>query len=156
MYIILWNLCNASLMILFFFFAVADQRGGDERLARHPADVWAAELEGGSGCCHDIRSAWGVLFPLWSVEGYRRQPLLPLCFQINPHSWTCVAIVCFPDLLGGRLEAAENIQLRAQACLCYICAGNIEKLVSCWSRAQDGHCPLSLQVGLHTPSSYVS
>ncbi|XP_056874425.1 protein transport protein Sec31A isoform X4 [Takifugu flavidus] len=49
------------------------------------------------------------------------------------------------DLLGGRLEAAENIQLRAQACLCYICAGNIEKLVSCWSRAQDGHCPLSLQ-----------
>ncbi|CAG05283.1 unnamed protein product [Tetraodon nigroviridis] len=29
--------------------------------------------------------------------------------------------------------------------LCYICAGNIEKLVSCWSSAQDGHCPLSLQ-----------
>lgn len=70
------------------------------------------------------------------------------------HTRVC-AIVCFSDLLGGRLEAAENIQLRAQACLCYICAGNIEKLVSCWSRAQDGHCPLSLQVGLHTPS-YVS
>ncbi|XP_034751954.1 protein transport protein Sec31A isoform X4 [Etheostoma cragini] len=49
------------------------------------------------------------------------------------------------DLLGGRLEAAEDAQLRAQACLCYICAGNVEKLVSCWTRAQDGHCPLSLQ-----------
>uniref|UniRef100_A0A8C4HUD3 Protein transport protein Sec31A n=1 Tax=Dicentrarchus labrax TaxID=13489 RepID=A0A8C4HUD3_DICLA len=49
------------------------------------------------------------------------------------------------DLLGGRLEAAEDAQLQAQACLCYICAGNVEKLVSCWSRAQDGHCPLSLQ-----------
>uniref|UniRef100_H3D7K1 Protein transport protein Sec31A n=1 Tax=Tetraodon nigroviridis TaxID=99883 RepID=H3D7K1_TETNG len=48
------------------------------------------------------------------------------------------------DLLGGRLEAADTMQLRAQAC-CYICAGNIEKLVSCWSSAQDGHCPLSLQ-----------
>uniref|UniRef100_UPI003AAFBE03 protein transport protein Sec31A n=1 Tax=Centroberyx gerrardi TaxID=166262 RepID=UPI003AAFBE03 len=49
------------------------------------------------------------------------------------------------DLLGGRLEAAEESQLQAQACLCYICAGNVEKLVSCWTRAQDGYCPLSLQ-----------
>lgn len=50
------------------------------------------------------------------------------------------------DLLGGRLEAAEEAQLQAQACLCYICAGNVEKLVSYWTKAQDGHCPLSLQV----------
>uniref|UniRef100_A0A3Q3A956 Protein transport protein Sec31A n=1 Tax=Kryptolebias marmoratus TaxID=37003 RepID=A0A3Q3A956_KRYMA len=49
------------------------------------------------------------------------------------------------DLLGDRLEAAEDTQLKSQACLCYICAGNMEKLVSCWSRAQDGHCPRSLQ-----------
>ncbi|XP_029025368.1 protein transport protein Sec31A isoform X2 [Betta splendens] len=49
------------------------------------------------------------------------------------------------DLLGGRLEAAEDAQLQAQACLCYICAGNVEKLVSCWTKAQDGNCPLSLQ-----------
>ncbi|KAF7653474.1 hypothetical protein LDENG_00082370 [Lucifuga dentata] len=49
------------------------------------------------------------------------------------------------DLLGDRLEAADDIQLQVQACLCYICAGNVEKLVSCWTRAQDGHCPLSLQ-----------
>uniref|UniRef100_A0A3Q1HRU1 Protein transport protein Sec31A n=1 Tax=Anabas testudineus TaxID=64144 RepID=A0A3Q1HRU1_ANATE len=49
------------------------------------------------------------------------------------------------DLLGGRLEAAEDAQLQAQACLCYICAGNVEKLVCCWTKAQDGHCPLSLQ-----------
>ncbi|XP_049416005.1 protein transport protein Sec31A isoform X4 [Epinephelus fuscoguttatus] len=49
------------------------------------------------------------------------------------------------DLLGGRLEAADDAQLQAQACLSYICAGNVEKLVSCWTRAQDGHCPLSLQ-----------
>lgn len=61
-------------------------------------------------------------------------------------------LVCVSDLLGGRLEAADSVQLRAQACLCYICAGNIEKLVSCWSRAKDGHCPLSLQAGLHTHS----
>ncbi|XP_045080996.1 protein transport protein Sec31A isoform X8 [Coregonus clupeaformis] len=49
------------------------------------------------------------------------------------------------DLLGCRLEAVEDSTLQAQACLCYICAGNVEKLVSCWTRAQDRHCPLSLQ-----------
>ncbi|XP_038142910.1 protein transport protein Sec31A isoform X7 [Cyprinodon tularosa] len=49
------------------------------------------------------------------------------------------------DLLGSRLEASEDTQLQSQACLCYICAGNVEKLVSCWSRAQEGQCPLSLQ-----------
>ncbi|XP_040053270.2 protein transport protein Sec31A isoform X5 [Gasterosteus aculeatus] len=49
------------------------------------------------------------------------------------------------DLLGGRLEAAQDAHLRAQACLSYICAGNVEKLVSCWTAAQDAHCPLSLQ-----------
>uniref|UniRef100_A0A3Q3JI81 Protein transport protein Sec31A n=1 Tax=Monopterus albus TaxID=43700 RepID=A0A3Q3JI81_MONAL len=49
------------------------------------------------------------------------------------------------DLLGGRLEVAEDAQLQAQACLCYICAGNVEKLVSCWTKVQDGYCPLSLQ-----------
>uniref|UniRef100_A0A4W5PB78 Protein transport protein Sec31A n=1 Tax=Hucho hucho TaxID=62062 RepID=A0A4W5PB78_9TELE len=49
------------------------------------------------------------------------------------------------DLLGCRLEAVEDSTLQAQACLCYICAGNVEKLVSCWTRAQDSHCPLSLQ-----------
>ncbi|RVE66118.1 hypothetical protein OJAV_G00123380 [Oryzias javanicus] len=49
------------------------------------------------------------------------------------------------DLLGGRLEAAEDARLKSQACLCYICAGNVEKLVSCWSRAQGGRSPLCLQ-----------
>uniref|UniRef100_A0A1A7Y5M7 Protein transport protein Sec31A n=2 Tax=Iconisemion striatum TaxID=60296 RepID=A0A1A7Y5M7_9TELE len=49
------------------------------------------------------------------------------------------------DLLGDRLEASDDALLRSQACLCYICAGNVEKLVSCWSGTQDGHCPLSLQ-----------
>lgn len=46
----------------------ADQRRGHERLARHPEDVRSAELEGGYGCRHDLRSARGVLFPLrWGV-----------------------------------------------------------------------------------------
>ncbi|PIO32449.1 hypothetical protein AB205_0098430 [Aquarana catesbeiana] len=49
------------------------------------------------------------------------------------------------DLLGSRLEKEGDVSVQAQACLCYICAGNVEKLVACWTRAQDGASPLSLQ-----------
>ncbi|CAO2639212.1 Protein transport protein Sec31A [Lemmus lemmus] len=49
------------------------------------------------------------------------------------------------DLLGSRLESEGDSLLQAQACLCYICAGNVEKLVACWTKAQDGSNPLSLQ-----------
>ncbi|XP_022361390.1 protein transport protein Sec31A isoform X2 [Enhydra lutris kenyoni] len=49
------------------------------------------------------------------------------------------------DLLGTRLESEGDSLLQTQACLCYICAGNVEKLVACWTKAQDGSNPLSLQ-----------
>ncbi|XP_063776008.1 protein transport protein Sec31A isoform X6 [Pseudophryne corroboree] len=49
------------------------------------------------------------------------------------------------DLLGSRLENEGDLSLQTQACLCYICAGNVEKLVACWTKAQDGASPLSLQ-----------
>ncbi|NXT43858.1 SC31A protein, partial [Pelecanoides urinatrix] len=49
------------------------------------------------------------------------------------------------DLLGNRLESEGDSLLQTQACLCYICAGNVEKLVVCWTKAQDGNSPLSLQ-----------
>ncbi|XP_044932531.1 protein transport protein Sec31A isoform X14 [Mustela putorius furo] len=49
------------------------------------------------------------------------------------------------DLLGTRLENEGDSLLQTQACLCYICAGNVEKLVACWTKAQDGSNPLSLQ-----------
>ncbi|XP_051764062.1 protein transport protein Sec31A isoform X6 [Ctenopharyngodon idella] len=48
-------------------------------------------------------------------------------------------------LLGSRLEAAEDVALQAQACLCYICAGAVEQLVAYWAKAQDSNSPLSLQ-----------
>lgn len=52
------------------------------------------------------------------------------------------------DLLGTRLESEGDSPLQSQACLCYICAGNVEKLVACWTKAQDGTNPLSLQVSI--------
>lgn len=55
-------------------------------------------------------------------------------------------IVSPAGLLGSRLEAAEDVALQAQACLCYICAGTVEQLVAYWAKAQDSYSPLSLQV----------
>ncbi|XP_028914821.1 protein transport protein Sec31A isoform X3 [Ornithorhynchus anatinus] len=49
------------------------------------------------------------------------------------------------DLLGSRLENEGDGLLQPQACLCYICAGNVEKLVACWTKAQDGSSSLALQ-----------
>ncbi|XP_037686043.1 protein transport protein Sec31A isoform X5 [Choloepus didactylus] len=49
------------------------------------------------------------------------------------------------DFLGTRLESEGDSLLQTQACLCYICAGNVEKLVACWTKAQDGNNSLSLQ-----------
>ncbi|XP_009081252.1 PREDICTED: protein transport protein Sec31A isoform X3 [Acanthisitta chloris] len=49
------------------------------------------------------------------------------------------------DLLGSRLENEGDSVLQTQACLCFICAGNVDKLVACWTKVQDGNSPLSLQ-----------
>ncbi|NWR37996.1 SC31A protein, partial [Tachuris rubrigastra] len=49
------------------------------------------------------------------------------------------------DLLGSRLENEGDSVLQTQACLCYICAGNVDKLVACWTKVQDESSPLSLQ-----------
>lgn len=49
------------------------------------------------------------------------------------------------DLLGQRLEQ-EGDKHCANAMVCYICAGNVEKFVSCWSRNMPAEpSPLALQ-----------
>lgn len=49
------------------------------------------------------------------------------------------------DLLGQRLEQ-EGDEHCANAMVCYICAGNVEKFVSCWSRNMPAEpSPLALQ-----------
>lgn len=49
------------------------------------------------------------------------------------------------DTLGGRLEAEQTEKRSLQACLCYICSGNIEKLVDCWAQHRDCSSPLGLE-----------
>lgn len=52
------------------------------------------------------------------------------------------------DTLGCRLEGEGTEKRCLQACLCYICSGNIEKLVECWALHRDCSSPLGLEVGL--------
>lgn len=53
------------------------------------------------------------------------------------------AVLC--ESLGSRLES-ENTALVPYAMLCYICAGNLEKLACCWVRLQNkADSPQSLQ-----------
>ncbi|KAG9345956.1 hypothetical protein JZ751_007771 [Albula glossodonta] len=49
------------------------------------------------------------------------------------------------DTLGARLESKAVGKCRLQACLCYICSGNIEKLVECWALQKDCSSPLALE-----------
>ncbi|XP_033962724.1 protein transport protein Sec31A isoform X1 [Pseudochaenichthys georgianus] len=49
------------------------------------------------------------------------------------------------DTLGGRLEHERTEKRCLQACLCYICSGNIEKLVECWALHRDCASPLGLE-----------
>uniref|UniRef100_A0A671XYY1 Protein transport protein Sec31A n=1 Tax=Sparus aurata TaxID=8175 RepID=A0A671XYY1_SPAAU len=49
------------------------------------------------------------------------------------------------DTLGGRLEHEKTEKRCLQACLCYICSGNIEKLVECWASQRESSTPLGLE-----------
>uniref|UniRef100_A0A8D3BXL3 Protein transport protein Sec31A n=1 Tax=Scophthalmus maximus TaxID=52904 RepID=A0A8D3BXL3_SCOMX len=49
------------------------------------------------------------------------------------------------DTLGGRLECEGTEKRCLQACLCYICSGNVEKLVECWALHRDCSSPLGLE-----------
>uniref|UniRef100_A0A3P9PYD7 Protein transport protein Sec31A n=1 Tax=Poecilia reticulata TaxID=8081 RepID=A0A3P9PYD7_POERE len=86
-----------------------------------------------------VMKDWHDILKTCDLENWR-EAMAAVMTYARPEEFSSLC-----DLLGSRLEAAEDPQLQSQACLSYICAGNVEKLVSCWSRAQDGHCPLSLQ-----------
>ncbi|PIK45938.1 hypothetical protein BSL78_17217, partial [Apostichopus japonicus] len=50
------------------------------------------------------------------------------------------------DTLAERLEMEKDGALAREACLCYICSGNVDRLVACWSKLNKGDVsPLSLQ-----------
>uniref|UniRef100_A0A6I8PDM9 Protein transport protein Sec31A n=1 Tax=Ornithorhynchus anatinus TaxID=9258 RepID=A0A6I8PDM9_ORNAN len=49
------------------------------------------------------------------------------------------------DTLGARLESEGDGTLSTEACLCYICSGNVERLVECWGKIHKASSPVALQ-----------
>ncbi|XP_074090015.1 protein transport protein Sec31B isoform X2 [Macrotis lagotis] len=49
------------------------------------------------------------------------------------------------DMLGTRLEQEGGGKLSVEACLCYICSGNVERLVECWVKIHQTSSPMALQ-----------
>lgn len=69
-----------------------------------------------------------------------KEALAALLTYANPEEF---ATLC--DTLGSRLETEGTEKRRLQACLCYICSGNIERLVDCWTLQRDCSSPLTLE-----------
>ncbi|KAM4524216.1 protein transport protein Sec31A isoform 1-T1 [Odontesthes bonariensis] len=69
-----------------------------------------------------------------------KEALAALLTYAHPEEF---AFLC--DTLGSRLECEGTEKRCLQACLCYICSGNIEKLVECWALHRDCSSPLGLE-----------
>ncbi|XP_051529544.1 protein transport protein Sec31A-like isoform X2 [Myxocyprinus asiaticus] len=69
-----------------------------------------------------------------------KEALAALLTYANPEEF---APLC--DTLGSRLEAVGTEKRCLQACLCFICSGNIERLVDCWMSQRDCSSPLALE-----------
>ncbi|XP_078257645.1 protein transport protein Sec31A isoform X2 [Rhinoraja longicauda] len=82
---------------------------------------------------------WKEILQSCDLQNWK-EALAALLTYVGPDEF---ATLC--DYLGARLESEGDNSLQAQACLCYICAGNVEKVVVCWDRAQNGNSPLALQ-----------
>ncbi|XP_038060867.1 protein transport protein Sec31A-like isoform X2 [Patiria miniata] len=77
------------------------------------------------------------------------------CCDLNNWKETLTALLTYAsasqfttlcDALAGRLESEESSDLSAEACLCYICSGNVDKLVACWAKmTHTANTPLQLQ-----------
>lgn len=63
--------------------------------------------------------------------------------------WNLHSIPSLTDTLAVRLENEGNGELSPYAGLCYICSGNVEKMVENWfSTSQNSNSPMALQVNV--------
>lgn len=56
-----------------------------------------------------------------------------------------IILLCCAELLGARLEVEGKGSLSVNAQLCYICAGNLNKLVESWLATERTDTPVKLQ-----------
>ncbi|XP_031668847.1 protein transport protein Sec31A-like isoform X1 [Oncorhynchus kisutch] len=86
-----------------------------------------------------VTQNWGDIVQSCALENWK-EALAALLTYAHPKEF---AHLC--ETLGSRLEGERTEKRCLQACLCYICSGNIEKLVECWALQRDCSSPLVLE-----------
>uniref|UniRef100_A0AAY3ZUC3 Protein transport protein Sec31A n=1 Tax=Denticeps clupeoides TaxID=299321 RepID=A0AAY3ZUC3_9TELE len=111
--------------------------GGEELLKRTQQRYLAKQRN--SLISSVVTQNWRDIVHSCELENWK-EALAALLTYAHPEEF---AQLC--DMLGMRLEAGGSEKQRLQACLCYICSGNIEKLVGCWNQHRDCTSPLALE-----------
>ncbi|XP_043086973.1 protein transport protein Sec31A isoform X2 [Puntigrus tetrazona] len=86
-----------------------------------------------------VTQNWCDIVQSCELENWK-EALAALLTYANPEEF---APLC--DTLGSRLQAEGSEKRCLQACLCFICSGNIERLVQCWTSQRDCSSPLALE-----------
>ncbi|XP_048025968.1 protein transport protein Sec31A isoform X2 [Megalobrama amblycephala] len=86
-----------------------------------------------------VTQNWCNIVQSCELENWK-EALAALLTYANPEEFAP-----FCDTLGARLEAEGTEKRCLQACLCFICSGNIERLVECWTSQRDCSSPLALE-----------
>uniref|UniRef100_A0AAY3ZTG0 Protein transport protein Sec31A n=1 Tax=Denticeps clupeoides TaxID=299321 RepID=A0AAY3ZTG0_9TELE len=114
--------------------------GGEELLKRTQQRYLAKQRNSVSKLISSVVTQnWRDIVHSCELENWK-EALAALLTYAHPEEF---AQLC--DMLGMRLEAGGSEKQRLQACLCYICSGNIEKLVGCWNQHRDCTSPLALE-----------
>ncbi|XP_066519357.1 protein transport protein Sec31A isoform X2 [Hoplias malabaricus] len=86
-----------------------------------------------------VTQNWRNIVEECDLENWK-EALAALLTYANPEEF---AELC--DILGSRLEAGGTDKRCLQACLCFICSGNIRRLVECWSSHRECTTPITLE-----------
>lgn len=83
---------------------------------------------------------WGQIVESCDLDNWKEALAVILTYAL-PEEFSPLC-----DVLASRLESERNGELSLYASLCYICSGNVDKLVDNWVKnTENGNQPLSLQ-----------
>ncbi|XP_038613867.1 protein transport protein Sec31B isoform X2 [Tachyglossus aculeatus] len=114
--------------------------GGEKLLRRTQQRYFAKKKTRLSSLLSSIvQHRWRDVVCTCSLQNWREAMAILLTYSSQEE----YAGLC--DTLGARLESEGDGTLSPEACLCYICSGNVERLVECWGKIHKASSPVALQ-----------
>ncbi|XP_054585121.1 protein transport protein Sec31B [Eptesicus fuscus] len=86
-----------------------------------------------------VRKNWKDMVCSCSLQNWREALALLLTYS-GPETFPGLC-----DMLGSRMEQEGDRALTSEARLCYVCSGNVERLVECWAKCHQASSPMALQ-----------